>query len=456
MHKPNTLHDPGVQQRLAALLRSTANDLKRPDGAADADLGLPAGTFARLVTGKTAVTWEVLTAAAAAWPVNTRDLLPLHDDTDRDVRICRRADSLASSRTIARAGRPYYEYQDTAMSRLASYRPEWIRMLCTVDDNDAHNSAVQWNNGHLLYQLTYTVGPVNYYYQWNGRSYCVPMDTGDSVFGLPFSPHSFTSRAVGRSAYILALTYGGDLAGDPQRELAVLGGDAAQTLAFDAAEHGQAALFSTFMRARMLTPVELARHAGISPSRLDALLAGKVTAVESELHQLANTLRVNVRELLPVICDAVGGGVVMQRAAMARRWYLGPAATPAYEIVQLAGDRLHPHTTAVELRPQLGKPAAQAWLSTYQHQYVYVLGDHPTQMMWESGCLHQTTLQQGDSVYVKPLVPVAFIGGGGLLVLRIGGAVRPDVRFALGNMAKDGPTRYAEDTQLWYVPERND
>lgn len=457
MLESDTLQDPGVQQRLRALLRSTANDLKRPDDVADSDLRLPPGTFGRLVDGREPIGWELLAAAAAVWPVNVRDLLPLHDDTDRDVRICRAADSAASERTITRAGTAYYTYRDTAMSRLASYRPEWIGMLCTVDDDDPTNSAVQWNNGHLLYQFTYMVGKVNYYYRWNGHAHCLPMNTGDSVFGLPFAPHSFTRRDPGEPAHILALTYGGDLTGDPQRELAVLGGVAARTLAFPSTGHGQAALLASLLRARMLDRDELAARTGISPLRVDALLTGKVTPAAAELAQLAAALRVHPRELLPATADAYTGGVVVQHAADARRWQLGPKGAPAYDIVGLAGDRLHPHTTAVELHPRSTAPHGPdglAWLSTYQHQYVYVLGDTGTQMTWTSGAdRHQTTLQPGDSVYLKPLVPVAFTGGGRLLVLRIGGAVRPEVRFALGAMADDGQHRYVRDTNLWYSPE---
>ncbi len=454
MLESDTLQDPGVQLRLRALLRSTANDLKRPDEVADTDLRLPLGTFSSLIDGDEPITWELLAAAAAVWPVNVRDLLPLHDDTSLDVRIFRAGDSAASERTIARGGTDYYTYRDTVMSRLASYRPEWIGMLCTVDDNNPDNPAVQWNSGHLLYQLTYMVGKVNYYYRWNGRSYCIPMNTGDSVFGLPFAPHSFTRRDAGEPAHILALTYGGDLTGDPQRELAVLGGDAAQALTLNGAGHGQAALLASFMQARMLTIDELAARAGIGPLRIDALLSGKATAAASELKQLAAALRVHPRELLAVTADSFGDGVVVQHAADAHRWRLGPQHAPAYDIVQLAGDRLHPHTTAVELHPRSTAPDGPAWLSTYQHQYVYVLGDSGTQMTWTSGAnQHQIALAPGDSVYLKPLVPVAFTGGGRLLVLRIGGAVRPDVRFALGNMADDGQHRYVRDTRLWYSPE---
>ncbi|GGN38252.1 methylphosphonate synthase [Actinoplanes campanulatus] len=453
MPDTDILQDPAVQARLSALLRSTANDLKRPDAYADTDLGLPTGTFARLVDGAEPVSWQILVAAAAAWPVNLRDLLPLQDDTDRDVRILRAAESEASSRILDRAGRPYYEYRDTVMSRLGSFRPEWIRMLCTVADNEPDNPAVQWNRGHLLYQLTYVVGPVNYYCSWNGTRRCIPMRTGDSVFGLPYAPHSFTSRDPDEPAYILALTYGGDLTGDPQRELAVLGEQAAHDLAYRPDGHLFAQLLTSFLHAKMLSPAELAGRAGLDPRRVEALLTGKVSAPPTELAQLAAGLRVNVRDLMPVT-SATTDGISVQFAADARRWRTGADGAAAYEITELAGDPLHPHTTAVDVRPLLPQPTDAAWMRTYQHQYVYVLEADGTRMSWDSGGRqHEAELHAGDSIYLKPQVPVAFTGAGRLLVLRIAGAVRADVRFALGHMAGGGQDRYVRDTQLWYSNE---
>ena len=50
------------------------------------------------------------------------------------------------------------------MSRLGPFRPEWIKELRHVEDNDPHNPDVQFNNGHLMMQTTLFVGPVNFYY----------------------------------------------------------------------------------------------------------------------------------------------------------------------------------------------------------------------------------------------------------------------------------------------------
>ena len=97
-----------------------------------------------------------------------------------------------------------------------------------------------------------------------------------------------------------------------------------------------------------------------------------------------------------------------------------------------------------------------AELLTYQHQYLYVLDDLPVEVTWEHGGEHRTELlEPGDSAYVEPQIPLAFSTGrdGGhprVLLLRIAGAITPEVRYALGTMAEGGIDRYIAEDQLWY------
>jgi transcriptional regulator with XRE-family HTH domain len=449
-------------RRAAALLRAAANDLKRDDAAADRELGLAPGEFARYASGERPVAWDLVAQAARVWPLNERDLLPIRDDAPAGVLVLGEKDSVASSRTIERAGVPYYEYRDTAMSRVASYRPEWIRMLQVVDGTDPDDPAVRWNEGHLLYQFTYFVGPVNYYYRWAGRNRCVPMTTGDSVWGVPFAPHSFTARDGREPAYILALTYGGRLVGDAQRELSVLGESAAAAFALPVDPRAAAAaLLRSFLDARLTTPAELARATGVPADRVARFLDGAAEPDPAELAALAGGLGVAPRDLLPPACDAVGGaaggaggGVRIQPGATARTRGWPDQDDPAYELTELAGDRLHPHTASFRVRVRPGPERPGAALVTYQHQYLYVLGDRPVRLVWErAGRRQETLLAPGDSAYVVPFVPVTFTADRApaeVLLLRIGGAVDTDVRAALGAMAAGGLGRYVAEDRMWF------
>jgi Cro/C1-type HTH DNA-binding domain len=445
----NAANEPDYAARAAALLRAAANDLKRNDPAAEADLGLPADTFANHTSGRLPITWDLISRAARAWPLNERDLLPIHDDCPDGLRVVRAEESAASSRIIERGDAPYYEYRDTAMSRLASYRPEWIKMLRVVDDDDPDNPAVNWNVGHLLYQFTYFVGPVNYYFRSGGRSFSVAMNTGDSVWGLPFAPHSFTSRSAAEPAYILALTYGGGLTGDAQRELSAFGPRTAGSLAVRPGDHG--ALLRSFLAARLMTVAELAGRSGLASERVAELCGARGRAEWPELVALADALGVSVRELLAPH-TATEADVHVQRACTAARWtYPGPNGA-AYGITRLAGDPLHPHTTSVEVEVLTAQPDAPL-PATYQHQYLYVLGTEPVSVRWwHDGDASDARLEPGDSAYVIPGVELGLYSEdhARLLILRIAGSTTPDIRFALGAMPDGGIGRYLAEDRLWY------
>lgn len=446
----------GFQRRAAALLRSAANDLKRNEADAASDLGLPEEQYRGYLSGTQALSWELIQRAAQVWPLNERDLLPLHDDVPLGVRVVGRAESAASSRVIRRGGVDYYEYRDTAMSRVASFRPEYIKMLQSVSDDDPHNPAVQWNEGHLLYQFTYFVGPVNYYYSWRGQARCAEMETGDSVWGLPFAPHSFTARDPHGDAHILALTYGGQLVGDTQRELAVLGARTTSALALpvsSAAEAGAATLRS-LLRARLLSQADIAAAAEMPPERVARLCSGADTPTQTELTALAAALRVAERDLLPRTTAATDG-VTIQRHATARRWVLLDGDRPVYEVVRLAGDPLHPDTTAFEVTTVGDGPADPDLLRTHQHTYLYMLRAGTADLVWEhAGPPRARRVQPGDSVYALPGVGLGLTARDGrpatALLLRIGSTVDADVRYALGGFIEHQVDRYLCEDRQWY------
>ncbi|HEX4729374.1 MAG TPA: hypothetical protein VH298_16320, partial [Jatrophihabitans sp.] len=449
------------QQRAAALLRSAANDLKRDELTAAGDLGLTEAEYQRALAGQAEPEWSLLQRASQNWPLNERDLLPLHDDVPLGALIHRLAESVASERALQRRGADYYRYRDTAMSRVASFRPEHIRMLRVVADDDPDNPAVEWNSGHLLYQFTYFVGPVNYYYSWQGSCYCVPMTTGDSVWGVPFAPHSFTSRDASQDAYILALTYGGDLLGDSQAELAVLGPAGASRLALptevDRAgpEQAEAATLRSLLQAKLLSQSELATRSGIAPIRFHQLYTGETTPSWDERGALAEALGVSLRDLLPPR-TAVQHGVRIQPGSSARTWCLPDARQPAYRLKQLAGDPSHPDTAAFEITV-LGQ-ADPELLRSHQHSYLYVLAGGEVRLRWQHyGNSHDRLLQPGDSAYLMPELAFSLASQGDrsaqLLLLRIGGAAGPGVRYALGGMSDPQLRRYLREDRRWYRAE---
>jgi len=171
------------------------NDIKRRPEDAAKELQISLEEINEIIEGKKPLEPELISKAIQIWPVNARDFYIIQDDCPLGVKIMRSEESKKSARIMERAGKPYYEYRDTAMSTVAPFRPEWILELCIVDDNEATNPDVQWNNGHFMHQFTYFIGEVNFYYRnSNGERKIAVMNTGDSMYITPFTPHTFATR----------------------------------------------------------------------------------------------------------------------------------------------------------------------------------------------------------------------------------------------------------------------
>jgi len=126
------------------------NDIKRRPEDAARELKVSLDEINSILSGKKELSVDIVDKATKIWPVNARDFYVIHDDCPQGIKIMRCEESKQSSRIMERAGSPYYEYRDTAMSKTAPFRPEWILELCSVDDNDPRNKSVQWNNGHFF------------------------------------------------------------------------------------------------------------------------------------------------------------------------------------------------------------------------------------------------------------------------------------------------------------------
>ena len=410
--------DERYLRRMGADLRSLLNDLKRSDVAAASELGIELEQLRDALAGLRPLPPETVARALAIWPLNERDLYPIHDDCQDGIILMTGADSEASRRVFQRGGADYYEYRDTAMSRLAMFRPEWIRMLCVVDDDDPHNPAVQWNNGHLLHQFTYFVGEINYYSEWRGTRSCAWVDTGDSVWGVPFARHSFTTRDPARRAFILALTYGSGLVGDAQKELSALGPEVAASYALPCTDgvETEAALLGQHIENTALTLEVLADTARVEEGRLGEVLAGRSRLDPDERRRLAAALRIREAELMAMGSDTQGG-IALLRAGEA-----GRAAAP---------------------------------LHTGLHQYLYCLGPGLGEITWRYGGREsEAVLSPGDSLYVKPFVPLRLSRLDDrpltVLMLRIAGRVRLEAMAELGSMAPDGLARVVDEDRQWY------
>ena len=434
------------------------NDLKRrPEDAAN-ELNIPLKEIMDIIDGKKEITTEIISRAVKIWPVNYRDFFLIRDDCPNGIKIMRNEDSVKSSRVMNRGGLPYYKYRDTAMSSVALFRPEWIEELCVVEDNDPNNLAVQWNNGHFMHQFTYFIGDVNYYYRGpDGGKKVAIMNTGDSVYGTPFRPHSFATRkGAKKNGLILALTYGNQLAADTQQELSAIGEELSLPywLDFSSRKNAFALLLNFHRNCASLSFDELEKRTSINKEKLIGYENSSEIPSYETIVSLAAAMNVNVRDLLPN--DVIEDKVIVQYYKDSAKWNF-PETTKAYEIVELAHSRNLPFSKAFEfttLKENDANSLEELDLRIGLHQYIYNIGESTVHLNWKiNNKSNLEELKPGDSVYIKPNVLHNFRNKGKLMVLRIAGRIAGDSQRELSSLNKDDAHRAISETSMWFDPQ---
>ena len=429
------------------------NDIKRRPEDAARELEVSLDEINSILSGKKELSVDIVDKATKIWPVNARDFYVIHDDCPQGIKIMRCEESKQSSRIMERAGSPYYEYRDTAMSKTAPFRPEWILELCSVDDNDPRNKSVQWNNGHFLHQFTYFVGEVNFYYIDSdaGKKVAV-MNTGDSMYITPFVSHAFASRnGTKQPGLILALTYGNKITGDTQQELSTLSNLGQEfVLDFSTAEKAISALIKYFRKISSLSLEEISKRTNIPTEKIVEFESGKTTPSNIDLQNLSKALTVNLRDLLPN--DKTENKVIVKHHDEGKRWFY-PNQTRAYEFVELANTTTLPFSKSFEIKTN-NTDNKELDLRAGLHQYAYNIGNNTITINWVlDGQIFSEKIHPGDSLYIKPFVEHNFRGEGKLLVLRIGGKIAGDSQRELSFMGKKNTKRAISETIQWFNPK---
>ena len=429
------------------------NDIKRRPEDAARELKVSLDEINSILSGKKELSADIIEKATKIWPVNARDFYIIHDDCPQGIKIMRSEESKQSSRIMERAGHPYYEYRDTAMSKTAPFRPEWIMELCSVDDNDPRNKLVQWNNGHFLHQFTYFIGEVNFYYiDSDGEKKVAVMNTGDSMYITPFVSHSFASRnGAKQPGLILALTYGSKITGDIQQELSTLlnlGQEFA--LDFSTVEKSTSALLKYFREISSLSLDEISKRADIPTNKIVEFESGKTTPSNIDLQNLAKALTANLRDLLPN--DKTENKVIVKHHDEGKKWFY-PNQTRAYEFVELANTTILPYSKSFEIKIN-NVDNNELDLRAGLHQYVYNIGNNTITINWVlDGQIFSEKIHPNDSLCIKPFVEHNFRGEGKLLVLRIGGKIVGDSQRELSFVGKENTKRAISETMQWFNPK---
>ena len=339
------------------------------------------------------------------------------------------------------------------MSRTAPFKPEWIEELRVVSDADPENPDVIYNNGHLMHQCTFFVGPVNFYWEINEQRHDVQLNTGDSNYITPLVPSSFTSRQPNHLGYIVAVSYGAEVRGalsefgrlDPA-ELEELVADPRQP------DNAFVRLLARHAAAESLTRDQLIRrltNAGFDNQRARSLVVDGAGPTSDEIEATAAALNIRTTDLTVSTLTQDDEVVVRRRANSRQRGYPNEDA-PAYQLTELARTRHQPLLKGFDVQVTGG---GNGDMQHSLHEYLFNYGDTPVSLSWDEG--RRATLEPGDSAYVRPMVVHSFqiIADGDsprLVMMRVPGALSGSVVNEISAFAPQRRHRVAMESQRWF------
>ena len=437
---------------------SEMNDLKRTKTALANDINIDVKFLEKVISGNCELedSFYLIGKIGSFYSIDTSDLYLLENDCLNAVKIMRSADSIKSSRVFKRINKnkirtPYYEYQDTAMSRISSYKPEWIRQLRIVEDNDPYNPDVIYNNGHFMHQTTFFIGPVNFYWEVNGKKYCQEMNTGDSNYITPYWPHSFTSRDPKQKAYILAITFGGE-ARRAQKELYALG-DKCKNYVLEYRNNTVAIkqLIKQHMLNENLTTENLIDLANFKSIEIDIRnimkMDGKIK--NNDLSKIALLLNIELEDLL-IPAYKPEDEVVINISDAKNKYNFPNDKNISYRIEPLARTSKMPLMKGFSFEVLSSEKNNN--LITSLHSYVYNYGSSDVILSWEDkGHFFTEIIHSHDSFYMEPFVKHGFSclnEDGKLYVVRIPGSVNLVTQRELSFMPNID--RVFDETKQWF------
>lgn len=423
--------------------RKILNDLKRRPVDAAKDLNITERKINHILNGKEDLDISIINKAISIWPINHSDLFPIIDDTTQGYKKFSKKDSDKTSRVMYRKGKEYYHYKDTVMSKVSTFRPEWIQELVVVKNNSPHNPNVVYNNGHFLHQFTYFIGPVNFYYiDKNNKKKVAKMNTGDSMHISPYIPHSFTTRKnkENKLGLILALTYSGNIDSDVLNELSAIGKEYSSNFNLNFLDKKNIFFnnLKYFLNISSIDEKFFEKKLKIKLNKLK-----KNTPSIKIIQKISDVLNVNVKDLIP---PTKFDQVKIQTYNKSKKWNLSKNNKDIYKVVELTNVSQLPCSKAIELEV-LTEKKHSLHFEIPCHQYVYNVGKTSCSINFKN---KKEKLNPEDTIYIKPNVRHSFTKKSKLLILRIAGKLHNDNLYHLSTLSKKNYERLIVDNKPWF------
>ena len=446
---------------MGARIRSELNDIKRTPEAAAEELEFSAGKIHKIIEGNCSFEdiHKLIDKMEGVYQIDSSDLYIPLDDCVNGIRVMSANKSKASSRIFTRKDKtgsrtPYYEYRDTAMSRLGPFKPEWIKELRVVKDLDPENPDVVYNNGHFLHQTTFFIGPVNFYWEANGKKYSREMNTGDSNYITPFHRHSFSSRDESKDAIIIAVTFGGDVR-RAQKELYILGEERTKDLFIDYRNSNRAIaqLIKQHIKNENLSISNLEdRITSMNlhfSTDLKLLLNENHSVLNSDKKTIAKALNIELSDLMIPAYNPKEEVVVKQKD---RGYFYPNSKESVYKIHSLARTSKMPLMKGFDIEV-LRKTEPTDKFKSPLHYYIFNYGGTDVKFNWEiDGKKYKKVMRHEDSIYVQPLVGYSFSNLGNenarILAIGVSGAINLSTQKELSYFSD--LRRVARETKQWF------
>lgn len=445
---------------VGARILSEANDLKRTVDSMAIELSIDKSLLTLVVQGQASQeeTFAIIDKMEQFYPIDSSDLKLVNDNSKHGVVHHTSDQSQASARVFNRLNSkgektPYYEYRDTAMSRLSPFKPEWIKELRLVTNNDPYNADVAYNNGHFMHQMTFFVGPINFYYELNGRKYCEEMNTGDANYITPYIPHSFTTRDPNKEAYIVAITFGGNVR-RAQKELYALGASSTNRYCLNIRNPkiAQQQLIKQHMLNENITIdmlKKLIEEQGL-PLYTEAIFNDSHFIEQPQLLAIASILNVDVSELsLPQYQG--DEEVVISKLDKQQSNFYPSDSEQSYLQTPLARATKMPHFKAFRLAVLQSKLIPTSLMESSYYSYVYNYGESIVRVTWiDDDTEYTVELKPLDSMTFKPFIKHGFTSTavGKLCIARVNSSINLCTQKELSFFAS--PERVAQESQCWF------
>tara|TARA_B100000900_G_C20596396_1_gene723586 strand:- start:2207 stop:3586 length:1380 start_codon:yes stop_codon:yes gene_type:complete len=448
-------------KKIGQRILSEANDLKRTFESICDELHIDIARFNDVFSGSASYdeAIELAKLISTNYPVKLGDLILEIPDTDRGLKLMRKKASELSKRVFLRLDRnqkrtPYYEYRDTATATLSPFKPEWIEELRVVKDDKPDNPDVAYNNGHFLHQMTAFIGPVNFYWELDGKKYLKQMETGSSNYITPFVKHSFASRDSSQPAIIIAVTFSSD-AGRSRGEFYSIGNDRLQSyiLKNRQSDYAISQLVQQILNDKCLTIHNLEKIAERNDINIDLeqLLNPVSSKSEDNIHKLAKLLKIkpSVFELPIHKSDDI---VVKDKDRSEAYIFNSNNTQPDYIINPLAMSERLPSINGFDIEIASSKNENSSQLSSSLHTYIYNYGDESFEFYWIfDGKEHQETVHPDDSIYLEPFIQHKFFtsstSNANIFMFRVPGAINLEVQKEISSYADS--SRIIESKQ-WF------